>query len=70
MTLRRLEEYKPEPLIKASNGEWIDGFFHRHELRYRITAFGCHYYEQECQRYRDLYPDIDAPEPANDSTQP
>ncbi len=64
MTLRRLEEYTPEPLIKVSNGEWIDGFFHRHELRYRITSYGRAYYEREWARYRELYPNVEAPPPA------
>jgi hypothetical protein len=62
-TLRRLIDYQPKPLIEASNGEWIDGYFHRHDYPYYITAFGRAYYEQEWQRYRELYPDVEAPEP-------
>ena len=62
-TLLRLRDYKPQPLMEASNGDWIDGYFHRHALRYRITAAGRAYYEQEWQRYRELYPDVDASEP-------
>ncbi len=54
---------QPEPLIKATNGEWIDGSFHRHELRYRITSAGRYYYEQEWARYRELYPAVEAPAP-------
>ena len=62
-TLRRLTDYKPHPLVEASNGAWIDGFFHRHELRYRITAAGRDYYDREWVRYRDLDPDVEAPAP-------
>lgn len=62
-TIRRLTEYKPQPLVEDFNGEWIDGLFHRHELRYRITAYGRDYYEREWSRYRDLYPGVDAPAP-------
>ena len=45
------------------NGEWRDGLFYGHELRYRITAAGRAYYEQEWASYRELYPDVDAPAP-------
>ena len=58
-TRRRLADYQPAPLIKAS-GAWVDN---RREWRYRITAAGRAYYEEHYQRYRALYPEVEAPEP-------
>ncbi len=64
----RLMDYYPQPLIEPSLGEWIDELLQPHELRYRITAAGRAYYEHEWARYRALYPDIEAPEPADHMT--
>jgi hypothetical protein len=63
-TLLRLRDYKPTPLMEEyptpyqDNG---DGTYKAPEDRLRITPFGRAYYAREWQRYRELYPDIDAP---------
>src|SRR5919202_3146321 len=51
-TIRRLTDYRPAPLIKASS-TWVDS---RGEYRYTITAAGRAYYEEHYQRYLALYP--------------
>ena len=58
-TLLRLREYKPQPLMEE---------FHDPDVyllsRMRLTPFGRAYYEREWARYRELYPDVEAAEPA------
>lgn len=55
-TLLRLREYKPQPLIED---------VHDHEVsiiaRMRLTRFGRDYYQREWARYRELYPEVEAP---------
>lgn len=60
-TVRRLTDYTPEPLAMYADGEWREGFYHRHRAVYRITAAGRFYYEQERERYQELYPDVHIP---------
>lgn len=38
------------------------------EYRLHITLFGRSYYEEHWQRYRQLYPDVEAPEPMQERT--
>jgi hypothetical protein len=63
LTLRRLEEYKPERLIEQRrhpNKGYGTSFY--------ITAFGCDYYAREWARYKALYPDVDAPQPPGETS--
>ena len=55
-TVRRLEDYRWGALCHD-----VGGF----TMRYGLTPFGRAYYERERVRYRELYPDVDAPEPAH-----
>jgi hypothetical protein len=60
-TLLRLRDYKPEPLLEEFHDPvvYIVG-------RMRLTTYGRSYYEQEWARYRELYPNVDAPAPTKD----
>jgi hypothetical protein len=80
MTIRRLEEYRVKgherPLIgyvkipcepyvrKRWPGD--EGYLADVREVLRITAFGREYYRENWQRYRELYPDVEAPAPAED----
>ena len=55
-TIRRLVEYQP-PLI-----EYVPMYQPYMRGCYRITEDGRAYYEAEHTRYRDLYPNVDAPQ--------
>lgn len=55
-TIRRLVEYQP-PLI-----EYVPMYQPYMRGCYRITEDGRAYYEAEHARYRDLYPNVDAPQ--------
>ncbi len=61
-TLLRLRDYKPQPLMEE---------FHDPEVytlaRMRLTHDGRAYYEREWQRYTALYPDVDAPQPTEET---
>ena len=56
-TWLRLLEYKPEPLALDRRYKYT---YHLH-----ISDFGRKYYEENYQRYRELYPDVDAPAPTH-----
>lgn len=58
-TLLRLRDYTPQPLME----EFHDPQNQLH-ARMRLTSFGRAYYQNEWARYRELYPNVDAPEPA------
>jgi hypothetical protein len=58
-TWLRLRDYKPGALIE----EYHTGGFALASYWIRLSKFGEAYYEREWQRYRDLYPEVDAPEP-------
>jgi hypothetical protein len=62
-TIRRLEEYKWGALCRVVFGS--AGAFG--EACIDLTPFGRQYYEREWARYRELYPDVDAPEPVSSS---
>ena len=49
---------KQSPDDRVEQEQWTN----EHWLR--LTAFGIEYYEREWARYRELYPDVDAPAPA------
>ncbi len=55
-TLRRLEEYKPHPLIAEFKPVGST-------YRYRITQAGVSFYHEYWAKYRELYPDVAAPKP-------
>jgi len=61
-TLLRLREYKPQPLMEE---------FHDSEVytlaRMRLTSYGRAYYEREWRHYTALYPDVDAPQPTEET---
>lgn len=59
-TLRRLLEYKWGALCHEVH--FISGG------RYELTPYGRAYYEREWARYRELYPDVDAPEPSGSTS--
>jgi hypothetical protein len=60
-TWQRLLEYKRGALVEERDaGEYRD---HRQVRRMHITANGRALYREEFERYRELHPDVDAPEP-------
>ncbi len=70
-TLLRLRDYKPAPLMEEYRTPYQDngdGTYKAPESRLRITPFGRTYYAREWARYREIYPDVDAPEPAKEQT--
>lgn len=65
-TWRRLEEYKRGALIEVRRSGWYSNpATATSQATYRlfITAEGRALYASEWARYRELYPDVDAPEP-------
>ncbi len=61
-TWQRLLEYKQGALVEErGTGKYFD---HRQIRRMYITANGRALYREEFARYRELYPDVDAPEPS------
>jgi hypothetical protein len=60
-TWQRLLEYKRGALVEdRGTGEFFDW---RQAHRMYITANGSALYHDQWERYREMYPDIDAPEP-------
>jgi hypothetical protein len=59
-TLIRLRDYRPQPLMEEFSGPW-------NTTRLRLTLFGREYYEREWAHYRELYPDVEAPQPSEDA---
>jgi hypothetical protein len=57
-TWRRLEDYKSGALVELRRDS--QDYWH---WRYYVTSAGKTLYEREWVRYRDMYPDVDAPEP-------
>ncbi len=69
-TWLRLRDYRDGPLIEeyqtpgrynASTGTRYDTYW------LRLTPFGEQFYRENWQRYRELYPEVDAPEPGSDA---
>lgn len=64
-TWLRLREYKAGDLVKeheVRRGKRPDGWYYT-DYYIRLTPFGEQYYRDNWQRYREMYPDVDAPEP-------
>jgi hypothetical protein len=59
-TWQRLEDYKSGALVEQRRGTTPQEYWH---WRYYITPAGKALYEREWARYRELYPDVDAPQP-------
>ena len=59
-TWLRLRDYSDGPLIEERSNFNKAG---RHEYDLAITQFGRHFYRVNWKKYRQLYPDINAPEP-------
>lgn len=59
-TWLRLRDYKAGALMQEAS-KWDD--LGRYRYGATITPFGRQFYEQNWKKYRDLYPDVDAPEP-------
>lgn len=68
-TWLRLLEYKPEPLVEE-RPHYLDlPTMGRTSTYYLyISEFGRSYYEQNWQRYRELYPEVEAPAPTSSNT--
>ena len=69
-TLLRLRDYKPSPLMEEYRTPYHDngdGTYRAPESRMRITSFGRDYYAREWARYKALYPDVDAPQPPEET---
>lgn len=69
-TWLRLRDYKLGPLAVRGRGALVEEIDARGHVglgigpyRLRITANGRALYDQEWARYRELYPDVEAPEP-------
>lgn len=72
-TWLRLRDYKvkgeerplaDEERVSVNWTSHAGGFMtYNQEIRMKITDFGKHYYRENWQRYRELYPDVEAPEP-------
>ena len=59
-TWLRLRDYSDGPLIEERSNFNKAG---RYEYVLAITQFGRHFYRSNWKKYRELYPDINAPEP-------
>lgn len=59
-TWLRLRDYKAGALMQEAN-RWDDLGKYRYGAR--ITQFGKEFYEQNWEKYRDMYPDVDTPKP-------
>ncbi len=74
-TWLRLRDYKPGALIEEYNTwEQVQRSTHgqtwpesRPVYWIRLTPFGEQFYRDNWQRYREMYPEIDAPEPAKET---
>jgi hypothetical protein len=64
-TWLRLRDYKAGALVEEFKAKWRE-LGHSIEAIYRIrlTPFGRELYRREHARYRELYPEVDAPAPA------
>jgi hypothetical protein len=65
-TLLRLRDYKPPPLMEEYRTPYHDngdGTYRAPGSRMRLTPFGRDYYQREWARYRELYPNVDTPQP-------
>lgn len=69
-TWLRLLEYKPEPLAEERKHYLnLPSMGRTSTYHLYITEFGRSYYEQNWQRYRELYPEVEAPAPTSLNTQ-
>lgn len=59
-TWLRLRDYKTGALMEEID-KWDENGRHRYGAR--ITPFGKQFYEQNWEKYRGMYSDVDAPEP-------
>jgi hypothetical protein len=66
-TLLRLCEYRPQPLVEQYSVwrriQQRDGEHTQQDHWMRLTDYGRSYYQQEWARYRELYPNVEAPAP-------
>lgn len=77
-TWLRLRDYKvqgkekplaDEKKYRCAPHEMTAGYTVDYEYRICITKFGKQYYHENWQRYRDLYPDVEAPAPEDEDEQ-
>jgi hypothetical protein len=77
-TCLRLRDYivkgKDRPLIKEKRypcepRQIAIGYFQDFEHRLCITDYGKQYYRENWQRYREMYPDVKAPEPEREENE-
>lgn len=65
-TWLRLREYRDGPLIEEyqTPGQYNTTTGTRYDMYWlRLSALGEQFYRENWQRYRELYPEVDAPEP-------
>lgn len=65
-TWLRLRDYKPGALIEEyqTSGRYPGHVGYTEQIYWlRLTPFGEQYYRDNWQRYRELYPEVDAPKP-------
>jgi hypothetical protein len=65
-TWLRLRDYKVGPLIEEyhTSGEYLPHVGYTPNIYWlRLSPFGEQFYREHWQRYRELYPDVDAPAP-------
>jgi hypothetical protein len=63
-TWLRLRDYKDGPLVEEYHtaGRYLSHVGYTEQIHWiRLTRFGEQYYRENWQRYRDLYPDVEAP---------
>jgi hypothetical protein len=65
-TWLRLRDFKAGPLIEEYHtvGEYLAHVGYSTQIHWlRLSALGEQFYRENWQRYRELYPDVDAPQP-------
>ena len=68
-TWLRLRDFKAGPLIEeyATSGEYLAHVGYTQQIHWlKLSALGEQFYRENWQRYRELYPDVDAPAPSEE----
>ncbi|SRR6266480_7925152 len=68
-TWLRLRDFKAGPLIEeyATSGEYLAHMGYTRQIHWlKLSALGEQFYRDNWRRYRELYPDVDAPAPESE----
>ncbi len=71
-TWLQLRDYKPGALIEEyqTSGRYLAHVGYTEQIHWiRLTSFGEQFYRNNWQRYREMYPEVDAPQPEEQTTE-